>query len=91
MIPGSIDTDNQRPWETVKCRAEVGGGRSSDDDRDNITRSERRASSQVCDLTSDDRGIARWAIDPPAFGGAVYALRAALGSTANAVDIAECS
>ena len=58
VVPGSIDTDNQRTWETVKCRAEVGGGRSSDDDRDNITRSERRASSQVCEATSDDRGIA---------------------------------
>ena len=58
VVPGSIDTDNQRTWETVKCRAEVGGGRSSDDDRDNITRSERRASSQVCDVSSDDRGIA---------------------------------
>jgi hypothetical protein len=49
VVPGSIDTDNQRTWETAKCRAEVGGGRSSDDDRDNITRPERRASSQVCD------------------------------------------
>ena len=58
VVPGSIDTDNQRTWETVKCRAEVGGGRSSDDDRDNITRSERRASSQVCEVTSDDCGIA---------------------------------
>ena len=71
VVPGSIDTDNQRTWETVKCRAEVGGGRSSDDDRDNITRSERRASSQVCEPTSDDRGIAFRAINPPALGGAV--------------------
>ncbi len=74
VVPGSIDTDNQRTWETVKCRAEVGGGRSSDDDRDNITRSERRASSQVCEATSDDRGIACRAINPPALGGAVYEL-----------------
>ena len=74
MVPGSIDTDNQRTWETVKCRAEVGGGRSSDDDRDNITRSERRASSQVCDVSSDDRGIASGATYPPAVGGAVYEL-----------------
>jgi len=57
-VSDSIDTDNQRTCETVKGRAEVGGGRSSDDDRDNITRSERRASSQVCEATSDDRGIA---------------------------------
>ena len=70
----SIDTDNQRPWETVKCRAEVGGGRSSDDDRDNRTRSERRAFSQVRAATSDDRGIACSAIHPPALGGAVYEL-----------------
>ena len=90
VVPGSIDTDNQRTWETVKGRAEVGGGRSSDDDRDNITRSERRASSQVCDVTSDDRGIARRAINPPALGGAVYELRATLGSPANAVGMAEC-
>ena len=74
VVPGSIDTDNQRPWETVKCRAEVGGGRSSDDDRDNRTRSERRASSQVRAATSDDRGIACSAIHPPALGGAVYEL-----------------
>jgi hypothetical protein len=74
VAPGSIDTDNQRTWETVKCRAEVGGGRSSADDRDNITRSERRASSQVCEVTSDDRGIASRAINPPALGGAVYEL-----------------
>jgi hypothetical protein len=74
VVPGSIDTDNQRTWETAKCRAAVGGGRSSDDDRDNITRSERRASSQVCEVTSDDRGIASIAINPPAFGGAVYEL-----------------
>jgi len=67
-------TDNQRTWETATCRAEVGGGRSSDDDRDNITRSERRASSQVCEVTSDDRGIACRASNPPAFGGAVYEL-----------------
>ena len=58
-VPGSHDVDNQRPWETAKCRAEVGGGSSSDDDRDNITRFERRASSQVCEATSDDRGIAQ--------------------------------
>ena len=58
-VPGSHDVDNQRPWETAKCRAEVGGGSSSDDSRDNITRFERRASSQVCEATSDDRGIAQ--------------------------------
>ena len=74
VVPGSIDTDNQRTWETVKGRAEVGGGRSSDDERDNITRSERRASSQVRESTSDDRGIARRATNPPALGGAVYEL-----------------
>ena len=90
VVPGSIDTDNQRPWETVTCRAEVGGGRSSDDDRDNITRSERRASSQVCEATSDDRGIACSATYPPALGGAVYELGATLGSPANAVGMAEC-
>ena len=89
MVPGSIDTDNQRTWETVKCRAEVGGGRS-DDDPDNISRSERRASSQVCDVSSDDRGIARRASNPPALGGAVYELGATLGSPANAVGMAEC-
>ncbi len=58
-VPGSHDVDNQWPWETAKCRAEVGGGSSSDDSRDNITRFERRASSQVCEATSDDRGIAQ--------------------------------
>ena len=58
-VPGSHDVDNQRPWETAKCRAEVGGGSSSDDDRDNITRFERRTSSQVCEATSDDPGIAQ--------------------------------
>ena len=63
-VPGSHDVDNQWPWETAKCRAEVGGGSSSDDSRDNITRFERRASSQVCEATSDDRGIAQWAIHP---------------------------
>ena len=68
------DSDNQRTWETVKCRAEVGGGRSSDDDRNNITRSERMASSQVCEATSDYRGIASRAINPAALGGAVYEL-----------------
>ena len=63
-VPGSHDVDNQWPWETAKCRAEVGGGSSSDDSQDNITRFERRASSQVCEATSDDRGIAQWAIHP---------------------------
>ena len=58
-VPGSHDVDIQRPWETAKCRAEVGGGSSSDDDRDNITRFERRTSSQVCEATSDDPGIAQ--------------------------------
>jgi hypothetical protein len=68
-VPGSHDVDNQWPWETAKCRAEVGGGSSSDDDRDNITRFERRASSQVCQATSDDCGIAHWAIHPLALRG----------------------
>ena len=90
MVPGSIDTDNQRTWETVQCRTEVGRGRSSDDDRDNMTRSERRASSQVCEVTSDDRGIASRAINSPADEGAVYELGATLGSPANAVGMAEC-
>ena len=73
-MPGSNDVDNQWPWETAKCRAEVGGGSSSEDDWDNITRSERRASSQVCEATNDDRGIAFRAINPPALSGAVYEL-----------------
>ena len=89
VVPGSIDTDNQRTWETVKCRAEVGGGRSSDDDRDNITRSERRASSQVCEVTSDECGIAeRLSTHSPL--GQVYELEATLGSPANAGGTAEC-
>ena len=87
--PGSHDVDNQRPWETAKCRAEVGGGSSSDDDRDNITRFERRASSQVCEATSDDRGIARglsthWLLEQ------VNGLGVTLGSSANARGTAEC-
>ena len=41
-VPASHDVDNQRPWETAKCRAEVRGGSSSDDDRDDRTRFERR-------------------------------------------------
>ena len=90
VVSDSIDTDNQRTCETVKGRAEVGGGHSSDDERDNITRPERRASSQVGEATSDDRGIACSAINPPALGGAVYELGATLGSPANAVGMAEC-
>jgi hypothetical protein len=89
-VPGSHDVDNQGAWETAKFRAEVGGGRSSDDGRDNITRPEQRASSQVCEATSDDRGIARRAMNPSAIGGQVYELQATLGSSANARGRAEC-
>ena len=46
VVPGGDVTDKPE-GETVVCRAEVGGGSSSDDGRDNITRPERRASSQV--------------------------------------------
>ena len=90
VVPGSIGIHNQRTWEMMTCRAEVGGGHSSDDERDNRTRPERRASSRVCAVASDDSGIARRAINPPAFGGAVYELGATRGSPANAVGRAEC-
>ena len=46
--PGSGETYNRHNREVVERRAEVGGGHSSDDGRDNITRPERRTSSQVC-------------------------------------------
>jgi hypothetical protein len=70
VVPGSSDVDNQWPWETAECRAEVGGGSSSDDSRDNITRFERRASSQVRATTSDDCEIAvqRLSTHPPVWG-----------------------
>ena len=90
-VPGSHDVDNQRPWETAKCRTEVGGGSSSDDDRDNITRFERRASSQVCEATSDDRGIVQRAIPPTRPTGQVNGLGVTLGSSANARGTAECA
>ncbi len=89
-VPGSHDVDDQRPWETAKCRAEVGGGGSSDDDRDNITRFERRASSQVCEATSDDPGIVPKDYPPTRSSGQVNGLGATLGSPANARGTAEC-
>ena len=89
-VPGSHDVDNQRPWETAKCRAEVGGGSSSDDSRDNITRFERRASSQVCEATRDDRGIAQGLSTHSLLREQVNGLGATLGSFANARGTAEC-
>ncbi len=53
MVPGGDVIDKPR-GETVGCRAEVGGGSSSGDGRDNITRPERRASSQVCRQSEDE-------------------------------------
>ena len=90
VVPGSSDVDNQWPWETAECRAEVGGGSSSDDGRDNITRFERRASSQVCATTSDDCEIAVSAINSPARVGQVYALEGTLGLFANVGGMTEC-
>jgi hypothetical protein len=40
--PGSSVAYNRRPREVAASREEVGGGHSSDDGRDNITRPERR-------------------------------------------------
>jgi hypothetical protein len=90
VAPGSNDVDNQWPWETAECRAEVGGGSSSDDSRDNITRFERRASSQVCVTTSDDCEIAVSAINSPARVGQVYGLEGTLGWFANVGGVTEC-
>ena len=91
VVPGSGDVDNQWPWETAECRAEVGGGRSSDDSRDNRTRFERRASSQVCVTTSDnDCEIAVSAINSPALAGQVNGLEETLGLFANVGGMTEC-
>jgi len=90
VVPGSGDVDNQWPWETAECRAEVGGGSSSDDSRDNITRFERRASSQVCATTSDDCEIAVSAINSPARVGQVYVLEGTLGLFTNVGGSPEC-
>lgn len=50
-MPGSAAAYNRTPRGVVASREEVGGGHSSDDGRDNITRSERRApASSMCVL-----------------------------------------
>ncbi len=52
MVPGG-GAAYKPTGEGVACRAEVGGGSSSDDGWDNTTWSERRASSQVCSVVED--------------------------------------
>ena len=87
VTPGSGETYKQRSCEVVERRAEVGGGHSSDDDWDNRTRSERRASSRVCSASWERlRACSSEPFTrPPCLGGSVQYRNVLLGPFVNAM------
>ena len=97
-VPGRGDAYKQRPCEVAERRAEVGGGHSSEEGRDNITRPERMASSQVGVPVDQGWRNCHRASYPP--GGIAFGLftrlwmprgsTQALGQLANPVGSGEC-